>query len=271
MHIVATQIGRIAAALSILLACPLTLRAQESADELAKKLSNPVASLISVPFQFNGDFNYGTEDGTRANLNIQPVIPASISEDWNLITRIIMPVTSQNDISGDSGHQFGLGDTTPSFFFSPKKPTEGGLIWGVGPAFLLPTATDDLLGTGKYGAGPTVVLLKQTPAGWTYGLLANHIWSVGGLSSRPDVNSTYLQPFLSKALGKGRTISFNTESTYDWENEKWSVPINFQYSKVTKWGDQLVSVSGGARVWLETPGKGPDWGVRFIITLLYPK
>lgn len=271
MHIVANKIGRIAAALSILLACPLAVRAQESADELAKKLSNPVASLVSVPFQFNGDFGYGTEDGTRVNLNIQPVIPTSISENWNLITRVIIPVTSQNDISGDSGHQFGLGDTTPSFFFSPKKPTEGGLIWGVGPVLLLPTATDDLLGTGKYGLGPTIVLLKQTPSGWTYGLLANHIWSVGGQSSRPDVNSTYLQPFVSKALGKGRTLTFNFESTYDWENEKWSVPFNAQYSKVTKWGDQLVSISGGVRAWLETPGKGPDWGVRVVITLLYPK
>jgi hypothetical protein len=270
MHMVATKIRRAAFALSILLTCPVVAHAQDSADELAKKLSNPVASLISVPFQFNGDFGYGTEDGTRANLTIQPVIPTSISEDWNLITRIIVPITSQNDIAGDSGHQFGLGDTTPSFFFSPKKPTDGGLIWGVGPVFLLPTATDDLLGTGKYGIGPTAVFLKQT-SGWTYGALINQIWSVGGLSSRPDVSSTFLQPFAAKALGKGRTLTFNFESTYDWENEKWSVPFNVQYSKVTKWGDQLVSVTGGVRGWVETPGKGPDWGVRIVITLLYPK
>ena len=108
------------AAIALSMLAPIGARAEESADELAKKLSNPVASLISVPLQFNGDFNYGTEDGTRANLNIQPVIPTSISEDWNLITRIIVPITDQNDISGNSGHQFGLGDTTPSFFFSPK-------------------------------------------------------------------------------------------------------------------------------------------------------
>jgi len=259
------------AAIALSMLAPIGARAEESADELAKKLSNPVASLISVPLQFNGDFNYGTEDGTRANLNIQPVIPSSISEDWNLITRIIVPITDQNDISGNSGRQFGLGDTTPSFFFSPKKPTEGGLIWGVGPVLLLPTATDDLLGTGKYGLGPTAVFLKQTAGGWTVGALVNQIWSVGGQSNRPDVSSTFLQPFVAKALGQGRTITVNTESTYDWENNKWSVPLNFQYSKVTKWGDQLVSVSGGVRAWVETPGKGPDWGVRVVITLLYPK
>ena len=199
------------------------------------------------------------------------MIPTSISENWNVITRVIIPISSQNDRFGNSGHQFGLGDTTPSFFFSPKAPTAGGWIWGAGPVFLLPTATDDLLGTGKYGIGPTAVVLKQTAGGWTYGALVNHIWSVGGLSSRPDVSSTFLQPFVAKALGQGRTLTFNFESTYDWENEKWSVPLNVKYSKVMKWGDQLVSVGGGVRAWLETPGKGPDWGLRFEITLLYPK
>lgn len=252
------------------LAPPLA-QAQQSADELAKQLSNPVASLISVPLQLNGDFNYGTEDGTRVNLNIQPVIPSSISENWNVITRVIVPITSQNDIAGDSGHQFGLGDITPSFFFSPKVPTAGGIVWGVGPAFLLPTATDDLLGTGKWGIGPTAVILKQTANGWTYGALVNQIWSVGGQSGRADVSSMYFQPFLAKGLGKGRTLGFNFESTYDWKAANWGVPFNVSYSKVMKWGDQLVSVSGGARVWIETPGKGPDYGVRFGLTLLYPQ
>jgi len=124
------------AAIALSMLAPIGARAEESADELAKKLSNPVASLISVPFQFNGDFNYGTEDGTRANLTIQPVIPSSISEDWNLITRIIVPITDQNDISGNSGRQFGLGDTTPSFFFSPKKPQTSAPARGVPNMFM---------------------------------------------------------------------------------------------------------------------------------------
>src|SRR4249919_4133936 len=154
---------------SLMLAAPVA-RSQD-ADELAKKLSNPVASLISVPLQYNADFNLGSEDGTKQTLNIQPVIPTSISEDWNLITRVIAPVVYQDDVFGNSGSQFGLGDITPTFFFSPKAPTAGGWIWAVGPVFLLPAATDDLLGAEKWGIGPSALVLKQTKAGWTYGAL----------------------------------------------------------------------------------------------------
>lgn len=244
---------------------------QPSADELAKKLSNPVASLISVPFQYNFDYGYGSEDGSKNTLNVQPVIPASISDDWNLITRVILPVVYQDDVFGDSGSQFGLGDTTPTLFFSPKAPTAGGLIWGMGPVFLLPTATDDLLGGEKWGIGPSVVMLKQTPAGLTYGVLANHIWSVAGDDDRADISNTFLQPFVSKALGKGRTITLNTESSYNWEDSQWTVPLNLQYTVVKRWGKQLVSIGGGGRVFLETPDGGPDWGLRLIVTLLYPR
>jgi hypothetical protein len=137
---------------------------QESADELAKKLSNPVASLISVPMQYNVDFDIGTANGTKHYLNVQPVIPHSLSDDMNLTTRVIVSVIYQDDVFGDSGDQFGLGDTTPSFFFSPKEPV-GGWILGAGPVFLLPTATDELLGGDKWGAGPTVLALQQTPGG----------------------------------------------------------------------------------------------------------
>jgi hypothetical protein len=164
--------------------------------DLAKQLSNPIESLISVPFQFNYDSGYGPNDGNKTVLNIQPVIPISLNADWNLISRTIVPVVSQNDIAGNSGHQFGLGDTLQSFFFSPAQPTSGGIIWGAGPAFLLPTATDPLLGGEKWGAGPTVVALKQDGP-WTYGMLANHIWSFAGDHSRDDVSSSFLQPFVS--------------------------------------------------------------------------
>jgi hypothetical protein len=147
------KLAVVLASLAIGAAAPCsTVRAQEGADALAKKLANPVASLISVPFQYNIDFNVGSADGTQHKLNIQPVIPTSISEHWNVITRVIMPVIYQDDVAGHSGTQFGLGDTTPSFFLSPKEPTSRGWIFGAGPVFLLPTATDNRLGGQKWGS-----------------------------------------------------------------------------------------------------------------------
>jgi hypothetical protein len=259
------------AMMGVVTATCLPAHAQDSADELARQLSNPVASLISVPLQYNADFNIGTEDGTKQLLNVQPVIPTSLSDDWNLITRVIVPVIHQDDVFGNSGSQSGLGDTTPTLFFSPKAPTSGGWIWGVGPVFLLPTATDDLLGAEKWGVGPSALALKQTAGGWTYGALANHIWSVAGEDARADVSATFLQPFLARQLSGGRTLSFNLESSYDWKGETWNVPVNIGYSKVTKWGGQMLSLAGGVRYYLETPGDGPDWGVRFTLTLLYPE
>lgn len=239
--------------------------------DLAQKLSNPVASLISVPFQFNYDSGYGPLDGHKSVLNIQPVIPISINEDWNVISRTIIPVISQDDVAGDSGNQFGLGDVLQSFFFSPKEPTAGGLIWGAGPAFLLPTATEPLLGSEKLGLGPTVVLLKQSD-GFTYGALANHIWSVAGDSDRDDISSTFLQPFISYTTKEAWTFSLNTESSYDWKNDEWAVPINFSVAKLAKIGDQPVSFQVGARYWATAPDNGPDgWGIRAGVTLLFPK
>ncbi|ANK77107.1 MULTISPECIES: hypothetical protein [Ensifer] len=245
--------------------------AQESGADLAKKLSNPIASLISVPFQFNYDRGYGPEDGNREVLNIQPVIPISLNEDWNIISRTIMPVISQNDIAGQSGHQFGLGDITQSLFVSPKQPGPGGIIWGAGPVFLIPTATDELLGSGKWGAGPTAVALKQDGP-WTYGILANHIWSFAGQSDRQDVSSTFLQPFVSYTTPDAWTFSLNTESSYDWMQDEWSVPVNFQVSKLVKFGEQPVSFTAGARYWAQAPEHGPEgWGFRAAVTFLFPK
>jgi hypothetical protein len=270
-HVVRTR-AIASLALAALMFSGTALAQEHNADELAKRVSNPVAALISVPFQLNPDFGIGPANGTRTTLDIQPVIPMSISEDWNLITRVIVPLTTQHDVFGNSGTQSGIGDITPTFFFSPKAPTAGGLIWGAGPVFLLKTASDDLLGQEKWGAGPSVVVLEQTEDHWTYGVLANHIWSFAGNENRPDLSNTFLQPFLTKGIGKGRTIGINSESTYNWNTEKWNVPINVFFTQIVKFGEQLVNLRAGVRYYATTPNdNGPDWGLRFEASFLFPK
>ena len=246
--------------------------AAHSAAELAKKLSNPVAALISVPLQLNYDQDIGSADeGERFTLNIQPVIPVSISKDWNLISRTILSIIDQSDISSGAGSQSGIGDIVQSVFFSPKAPSAGGLIWGVGPVFLLPTASDDLLGSEQWGTGPTAVVLKQE-GHWTFGALANHIWSFAGDDDRADINATFLQPFVSYTTTKAVTYSFNTETTYDWESSEASVPLNLGVAKVTRFGSQLVSLGAGVRYYIDsTPTGSEGFGARLVFTLLFPR
>lgn len=267
-----STIDRKAASLAMLLLAGVPLAHAQNADELAKQLSNPIASLVSVPIQFNYDDRIGPLDrGERYFVNVQPVIPMSIGENWNLISRTIVPIIHQDEIFPGAGSQFGLGDTVQSLFFSPKALTASGWTWGFGPVFLVPTASDDLLGGEKWGAGPTGVALRQTASGWTYGVLFNHIWSFAGEDERADVNATFLQPFLSRSLGQGRTVSASFESTYDWEGEQWTVPLNVGYSKVSRIGKQLVSYQGGVRYYIDAPDSAAEWGLRFTFTLLYPR
>ncbi len=267
----------LAAALVSALALTTPLLAQDAsgddkaaAAELAKKLQNPVASLISVPIQNNWDFGIGPANAMRYTANVQPVIPLSISEDWNFITRTIVPIVyAESPVVGGSS-KFGLGDTVQSFFFSPKAPTSGGWIWGAGPVALWPTSTDDALGVGKVGAGPTALVLKQEK-GWTYGMLANHLWSYAGQGSTADVNATFIQPFVSFTTKTFTTFGLNTESTHDWSNSQWTVPLNASVSQLLKIGKQPIQLSLGARYYAEKPSGGPDWGLRFAVTFLFPK
>ena len=255
---------------ALLLLCSQVVHAQDA--DLAKKLSNPIANLISIPFQFNYNDKMGPqENGRQAYLNVQPVIPISLNADWNVISRTILPIINQNEIAPGTGHQFGLGDIAQSLFFSPKAPGPGGIIWGVGPALQFPTATDSLLGAGKYAAGPTGVMLWQSN-GWTYGVLANHLWSYAGDSNRDNISKTFVQPFLSYTTKDAWTFSLNTESTYNWVADNWSVPVNGTVAKLVKFGKLPVQIGGGLRYWAASPDNaGPKGlGYRFFVTVLLP-
>jgi len=259
------------------LACALgltaTARAQNSDAELAKKLTNPVAALISVPFQFNFDQSIGpSNDGQQYQLKIQPVIPISIGDDWNIISRTILPITYTNrEVPPFDGPNFGLSDTTQSFFFSPKEPSSWGkIIWGAGPALLLPTATVGSLGTEKWGAGPTLVLLKMAgPV--TAGFLWNQIWGFAGNKNRERFNQDYFQPFVSYTTHTATTFSVNLESTYNFVTNRWTVPANFLVAQMVKIGPQIVQFQLGYRSYITAPSGSPNWGLRFQVTLLFPK
>jgi hypothetical protein len=248
---------------------PQELRTEEAG--LARQLANPVASLISVPFQFNYDRGIGVQENIqRANLNIQPVVPFKLSANWNLISRTILPVVNFQGAAGAETGQLNFGDTVQSLFLSPARPGPGGVIWGVGPVALLPTATGQLSGLNQWGLGPTGVALVQRGP-WTVGALANHLWSVANNGSNANVNATFLQPFLAYTTPTAWTISLNTESTYDWAANRWAVPLNLVVTKVTKVGNQLLSLGAGVRYWVDGPDSGPHgWGARLVATLLFP-
>jgi hypothetical protein len=251
---------------ALLLARPAAAVAQD-ATALAKETQNPVSSLISVPFQGNWDFGIGDNDDTSALLNFQPVVPFGVSKSTNLILRVIMPLTSQPGSDGVRNN--GMGDIVASAFFSPAQA--GRVIWGVGPVVLLPTATDNALGTQKFGIGPTAVALTQ-PGKWTLGTLFNHIWSTSGATNRNDVNSTLLQPFANYNLGSGLAVGVSMEATANWEaDEHWTAPLLFQVSKVTLLGKRPVNLAAAAGPVIASSAGAADWRFRLVVTFLYPR
>ena len=253
---------------TILLSRPA--RAEETAD-LAKAAQNPVADMISLPFQNNTNFGVGPDDDVQNILNIQPVIPIKLNMDWNLITRTIAPLIYQPQTAPGTSSEFGLGDINETVFLSPSKP--GKLIWGVGPIFSLPTATDDVLGTGKWSAGPSAVALTiQGP--WVIGGLVNNLWSFAGDSDREDVNQFLFQYFINYNMAEGWYLTSAPVITANWEAEsgnEWTVPFGGGLGKIFRIGKQAMNAQLQAFYNVEAPDGGADWSLRFQLQFLFPK
>ena len=265
--------GAFALVVLVMLSLPAASRGQQAAPEenadLQKKLSNPISDLVSVPFQFNWEQGVGPKEQTRFILNVQPVMPFALNEDWNLIARVIVPLVSQPPLFEGGAAAFGVSDILTSFFFSPSK---GGLTWGVGPVVSLPSTTIPTLGTEKWSAGPTVVALKQSGP-WTYGILWNQIWSFSGNTERSDVNQMFVQPFVAYNTKSLWTFTLQSETTANWEadEDRWTVPINVLVAKLSSFGPFPASYQFGFGVFAEHPETGPSWKIRSAIVLLLPR
>lgn len=243
---------------------------EESEAALAKAAQNPVAKLISVPFQNNFNFGIGPNNAVQYNLNLQPVIPISLGEDWNLVTRTIMPVINQPSPAPGVRSAFGLGDINPTFFLSPAK--SGELIWGAGPTFTFPTATDPMLGTGKWSAGPAVVALT-TQGPWVGGALANQQWSYAGWGEQ-TVSAFLVQPFVNYNLPHGWYLVSAPVMTANWKadrDNRWTVPVGGGIGKIQSVGKQPMNFQIQAFYNAVKPDQGPDWQLRFQVQFLFPK
>ncbi len=240
--------------------------------QLAQDLLNPIANIYTIPIQVLYDQNIGPADeGEKLTINIQPVLPFSLNEDWNLITRTILPVIFQDDVFPGAGSQSGIGDINMSLFLSPQAPTKRGVTWGVGGVFLLPTASEEALGTEKWSAGPTFVALGQRGP-WIYGALAGQAWSFAGASDRADVNLTQIYPWFGHTWSTATTLYIQSDMSYDWESEQWAIPVDVGVQQLFEVGSIYVSADLGAGYWAESPDYGPEgWRFRLQFNFVFPK
>lgn len=264
--------ARLLAVSTAVLALVAVSAAQPASEEdLAKETQNPVSDLISVPFESNFNFGVGPNDDLQYILYVQPVVPFRLSKDWNLITRTIIPLIDQPELGPGVGDVFGLGDIQLSLFLSPAK--SGALIWGIGPIFQFPTATDDALGSDKWSAGPTAAALTIRGP-WVAGALVNHLWSFAGDDDRADVNQTLIQPIVNYNLPGGWFLSSVPYITANWEkdgDDRWTVPIGIGVGKVHRFGTQPVSLQLTPYYNVVRPDDAAEWTLQFRINLLFPK
>ena len=264
--------ARLLAVSTAVLALVAVSAAQPASEEdLAKETQNPVSDLISVPFESNFNFGVGPNDDLQYILYVQPVVPFRLSKDWNLITRTIIPLIDQPELGPGVGDVFGLGDIQLSLFLSPAK--SGALIWGIGPIFQFPTATDDALGSDKWSAGPTAAALTIRGP-WVAGAVVNHLWSFAGDDDRADVNQTLIQPIVNYNLPGGWFLTSVPLITANWEkdgDDRWTVPIGIGVGKVHRFGTQPVSLQLTPYYNVVRPDDAAKWTLQFRINLLFPK
>jgi hypothetical protein len=244
--------------------------AQDEA-ELAKKTQNPVSDLISVPFQSNFNFGVGPDDDMQYILNIQPVYPMNLNNEWNWIHRAIIPFVDQPELAPGIGDEFGLSDIQYQGYLSPAKP--GKWVWGIGPVLSFPTASDESLGTEKWSAGPGAVVLTMRGS-WVIGVLANNIWSFAGDDDRADVNQGLVQYFVNYNFPGGLYLTTAPVITADWEadsDERWTVPFGGGIGKILRIGKLPINASVAAYYNVEHPDNGTEWSIRLQFSLLFPK
>lgn len=266
-------IGAIGCVLATL-AASLASAQDQGAAALAKAAQNPIADMISLPFQSNTNFDVGPLKKTQEILNIQPVYPVNLNAEWNLITRTIVPVISQPAFTSGQDREFGIGDVQFSAFLSPKQAV-GGWVWGAGAIAQLDTATDDRLGQGAWGLGPTAVALHLGKT-WVYGALVNNVWSVSEDDGRSSVNQMLVQPFVNYNFpdAPGRYLTFSPVITADWKadsGQRWVVPLGLGIGQIMRFGTQPVNLQAGAYYNVERPDNAAQWQLRLQMQFLFPK